>query len=71
MAKMHCVCVCVNNRKQIIDSLVPRPPPFVPSVCVHNKWKIGKKLKWERLGNIHHVSGRKVEVEGEGTIFKY
>ena len=23
----------------LIDSLVPRPPPFLPSVCVHNNFR--------------------------------
>ena len=55
-----------------IISLVPRPPPFLPSVCVHNNTrerKTGKKQG--RLGIIHHVSGCKVDVGGEGPIFKY
>ena len=53
-------------------SLVPRPPPFLPSVGVHNntrEWKTGKK--WGRPGSIHHVSGREVDVGGEGPIFQY
>ena len=46
-------------------------PPFVPSVCFHNntqEWKTGEKQG--RPGSIHHVSGRKVDVGGEGLIFK-
>ena len=43
--------------------------------CMHNNTRnrnIGnKKLKWERPGSIHHVSGRKVDVGGKGPIFKY
>ena len=51
---------------------VPRPLPFLPSVCVHNntrEWKTGEKRG--RSGSIHHVSGREVDVGGEGPIFKY
>ena len=50
-------------------SLVPRPLPFLPSVCVHNntrEWKTNEKRG--RPGSIHHVSGCEV---GEGPIFKY
>ena len=53
-------------------SLVPRPPPFLPSVCVHNntrEWKTGEKRG--RPGSIDHVSGREVDEGGEGPIFKY
>ena len=51
--------------------LVLRLPSFLPSVCVHSNTqnqKIGKKLKQERPGSIHHVSGHKVDVGGEGLI---
>ena len=54
-------------------SLVPRPPPFLLSVCVHNNTqnrKLGEKLKRGRPRSIHHVSGSKVDVGGEGPIFK-
>ena len=37
-------------------SLVPRTPPFLPSLCVHNntqEWKTGEKQG--RPGSIHHV----------------
>ena len=47
------------------------PPLFLPSVCVHNntrEWKTGEKQG--RPGNIHHMSGRKVDVGGEGPILK-
>ena len=57
---------------QIIDSLVTRPPPCLPSICVHintREWKTGEKQG--RPGSIHHVSGREVDVGGEGPIFKY
>ena len=57
-----------------VASLVPKSPPFLPSVCVHNKiqnWKISKKLKWERPGNIHHVSGCEVDVGGGGGAISY
>ena len=51
-----------------MPSLVPRPPPFVPSVCVHNNTQERKTgEKWGRLGSIHHVSGRKVDIGGEGA----
>ena len=49
-------------------SLVPRPPPFLPSVGVHNNtWEWKTSEKWGRPGSIHHVSGRKVDVGGLGT----
>ena len=38
-------------------SLVSRPPPFLPSICVHNntrEWKTGEKQGWP--GNIHHLN---------------
>ena len=48
---------------------VPRPPRFLPSVCVHNITQERKTSeKRGRPGNIHHVSGRELE---EGSIFKY
>ena len=56
---------------QYTHSLVPRPPPFLPSICVHNnsrEQKTGEKQG--RPGSIHHVSGREVDVGGEGPIFK-
>ena len=38
-------------------SLVPRPPPFLLSVCVHNNSRERKTSeKQERPGSIHHVS---------------
>ena len=45
-------------------SLVPKPPPFY--LCVHDaqEWKTGEKRG--RPGNIHHVSGCEVDVEGRG-----
>ena len=53
-------------------SLVPRPPPFLPSVCVdNNTWEQKTGEKRGRPGSIHHVSGREVDVGGEGLIFKY
>ena len=48
-------------------SFVPRPPLFIPSVCVHNntrEWKTSKK--WGRSESIHHVSRRKVDIRGRG-----
>ena len=53
-------------------SLVPRPPPFLPSVCVHNNtWDRKTGKKWGRPGRIRHVSGHEVDVGGEGPIFNY
>ena len=60
-----------NSVTILTSSLVPRPPLFLPSVCVHNntrEQKTGKKRG--RPGSIHHVSGREVDVGGEGPIFK-
>ena len=49
-------------------SLVPRPPPFLPSVGVHDNTRKRKTSeKRGRPGSIHHVSGRKVDVGGGGT----
>ena len=53
--------------------LVPRPPPFLPSIYVHYNtwnWTICEKLKRGRPGSIHHVSGHEVGHRGEGPIFK-
>ena len=53
-----------------IDSFVPRPPPFLPSVCVHNNTRERKTgEKWGRPGSVDHVSGCEVDVGGEGPIF--
>ena len=53
-------------------SLGPSPPPFLPSVYVHNNTRERKTgEKRGRPGSIHHVSGHEVEVGGEGPIFKY
>ena len=49
-------------------SLVPRPPPFLPFVCVHNN---EDQRKWERPESICHVSRHKVDVGGEGPMFEY
>ena len=49
----------------LIYSLVPRAPPFLPSVCDHtntHEWKTGEKQG--RPGSIHHTSGHKVDVGG-------
>ena len=67
---------CINQYSAVknMPSLVPRPPPFLPSVCVHNNTrnqKIGDELKQGRPGSIHHVSGCEVDVGGEGSIFKH
>ena len=57
----------------LLHSLVARPPPFLPPICIHNnntqEQKTGEKR--ERPGSIHHVSGREVDIGGEGPIFKY
>ena len=56
----------------LMVSLVPRPPPFLPSVCFHNNtWEQKTGEKRGRAGSIYHVSGSKVDVGGEGAIFKY
>ena len=47
------------------SSLVPRPPPFYlpfAFTIIHGSG---------RPGSIHHVSGREVDVGGEGPIFKF
>ena len=49
-------------------SLVPRSPPFLHSVCVHNNTRKRKtdKKKRGRPGSIHHVSGYEVDIGGRG-----
>ena len=66
---IHCLCrLCTT----VCGTLVPRPPPFLPSVCVdNNTWERKTGEKRGRPGSIHHVSGREVDVGGEGLIFKY
>ena len=49
-------------------SLVPRPPPFYlpfAFTIIHRSRNQKKKP-----GSIHHVSGREVDIKGEGPIFK-
>ena len=66
---MHCLRrLCTT----VCGTLVPRPPLLLPSVCIENnkpERKTGEKRG--RPGSIHHVSGREVDVGGEGLIFKY
>ena len=53
----------------IFISLVPRPPSFLPFICVHNntrEHKTGEKRG--RPGSIHHVSGCEVDVGGGADI---
>ena len=48
------------------SSLFSRPFPFPPSISVRNiTWKQKTGKAWE------HVSGREVDIGGEGPIFKY
>ena len=55
-----------------LDSLVPRPPLFLPSVCIHNNiWERRTGNKRGRPGSIHHVSGHEVDLGGEGPMFKH
>ena len=59
-------------RARVPTILVPRPPPFLFSVCAHNNTRermTGEKRG--RPGSIHYVSGREVDVGREGPIFKY
>ena len=48
-------CGYFSHLTSLVRSLIPRPPPFLPSVCVHNnarKWKTGMEGKNGRsLGN--------------------
>ena len=69
---MH-ACLQVAGSKSGL-SLVPRPPPFLPSVCVsvcvHNNTQERKTSEErERPGSIHRVSEHEVDVGGE--VFKY
>ena len=55
-----------------LSSLVSRPLPFLLSICVHyntQEQKTGEKQR--RPGNIHHVSGCKVDVGGGADIQIY
>ena len=63
--------ISVWPHKFMAKSLVPRPPQFIPSICVHNNTRERKtSKKWGRSGSIHHMSGRKVDVgRGGGLIF--
>ena len=48
-------------------SLVPRPPPFLPSVFFHYNTREQKTSeKWGRPRSIHHVSGCEVDVGRRG-----
>ena len=65
-------CISAEAPTPVMCSLVPRPPLFFPSVCVHNNtWEQKTGEKRGRPGSIHHMSGREVDVGGEGLIFKY
>ena len=62
--KLGIICSGVCNswayRKPSCTSLVPKPPPFLPSVCIHSNTRERKTSeKWGRPGSIHHVSGCK------------
>ena len=49
--------VVTNLHRMAASSLVPRPPPFLPSVCVHNNTRERKTSeKRGRPGSIHHVN---------------
>ena len=52
-------------------SLGPRPPPLLPSVCVHNNtWERKTGEKRGRPGSIHHmVDARLTWGGGGGAIF--
>ena len=59
------------SRNRVMCSLIPRPLPFLPSVCVHNNTREQKTSeKRGRPGSIHHVSGCQVDVGGEGATFR-
>ena len=71
-AKLDEVAKGVSSIQKVLISLVPRPPPFLSSICVHNNTRERKIDKiGGRPGSSHHVSGREVNVGGEGPIFKY
>ena len=57
-----------------IISLAPRPPPFLPFICVHTSEQKASK-KWVRTESIHHINDfkwtRGGHGGGEGPIFKY
>ena len=65
ISKLQCTNPLNSN-----TSVVPRPPPFLPSVCTHNDTHGSEKQGRPR--SIHHMSGREVDVGGGGgLIFKY
>ena len=46
--------------------------PFLLSVRIHNNIRERNTSKKRgRPGSIHHMSGREVDVGGDGLIFKY
>ena len=71
--RLHNLKMLVNGKLMPSDlASFPGLPPFLPSVCVHNNTRERKTgEKRGRPGSIHHVSGREVDVGGEGPIFKY
>ena len=49
------------------SNLVPRPLPFLPSICIHNNTRKRKSNKKQgRPELIHHMSGHEVDVGGRG-----
>ena len=60
-----------HTTTSVFCSLVPRPPLFLSSVCVHNNtWEQKTGEKRRRPGSIHHMSGHKVDVEVRGPTAK-
>ena len=65
-------CEISSNADLANISLVPRPPPILPFVCVYNNtWKRKTGEKRGRLRSIHHVSRREVDIGVKGPISKY
>ena len=54
-----------------ICNLVPRPPPFLPFVCVHNTRERKTGEKRGKPGSIDHVSRREVDAGGGADIQIY
>ena len=60
----------MSNSMFALASFPGLPRFYLSFNCVHNntrEWKTGEKRG--RPGSIHHVSGRKVDIGGEGLIF--
>ena len=74
----HKICTQSSSPNGIHDHIFPSDSlvvsfPGLPRfyLCAHyNTWERKTGKKRERPGSIHHMSGREVDIGGEGPIFK-